>query len=559
MITFRMSKIIKQKGGSKMKKTFFGLMALASLAAFTACGSKEEVAKEAGKEVKVIRYNLGANPPQLDPNLSTDSVSGVVTGAIFEGLTRPDRAGNPVPGVAESWENDGLKWTFHLRKDAKWHNGDIVTADDFVNAWERVLNPDSAAQYSYIMYSIKNAKEYNEGTVTDFEKVGIKKIDDYTVEVNLAEPVGYFPSLVSFYTYSPQNTEFYNQYGDDYGTNKEALLGNGPFELVEWEQESKVVVEKADTYWNKDAVKIDRIEMPIIIDRTTAHNVYKNDEIDIITLPDELVGEYKGSPELVPYEDASVWYLEFNSAEKWLSNKKVRQALAYAIDRNALVEKVKNGSGSVATSMIPSMIPGKTDTFRNDYPQSNYFEAYNPEKAKELFAEGLKELGMSPSEIGTVSMMVSSSDVGLKEGQFYQEQLNKTLGLQINLEPVTFQIRLQRTQQRDYQIVLAGWGPDYNDPMTYLDMWMSTSSYAQEAGFNNAEYDRLIKLAKSSGDQNVRMDAMAEAEAILMDEMPITPTFFRKKFTLVKPNVKGVIRRALSPDPDFFYADVETK
>lgn len=546
-----------------MKKKILGLLALASLALFTACGgSKEEVAADAGKEVKVIRYALESNPPELDPNLSTDSVSGIITGAIFEGLTRPDKAGNAIPGVAESWENDGLKWTFKLREDAKWHNGDAVVADDFVNAWERVLNPTTGAQYSYIMYPIKGAQEYNEGKITDFSEVGVKKVDDFTVEVELREPVGYFPSLVSFYTFSPQNTKFYDEVGSEYGTSKEAILGNGPFELVEWVFESKVVLEKSESYWNKEAVKIDRLEMPVILDRTTAHNVYKNDEVDIVTLPNELVGDYEGSEELVPYEDASVWYLNLNNdveknGVKWLGNKKIRQAIAYAIDRETLVEKVKNHAGSVATSYVPSMIPGKTDTFRNDYPQSDYFAAYDPEKAKALFQEGLDELGITLADIGTVSLVVTSNDVGIKEAQYYQEELNKTLGLQIELEPVTFQIRLQRSKQKDFEIILAGWGPDYNDPMTYLDMWLSTSSYAKESGFANAEYDELIKFAKSSDNHEERMDAMAKAEAILMDEMPIVPTFFRKKFTLVKPHVKGVIRRALSPDPDFFYADVE--
>lgn len=538
-----------------MKKKLYLLFGLMALLFLNACGGSNKKADEQ-KDLNVIRYQLESNPPELDPNLSTDTVSGIVTGAIFEGLTRLNENNQIIPGVAEKWENDGLTWTFYLRKDAKWHNGDNVVADDFVNAWERVLNPNSAAQYAYIMYSIKNAKEYNEDLIKDFSKVGIKKIDDYTIKVELNEPVAYFPSLVSFYTFYPQNSKFHKEQLDNYGTSDKALIGNGPFELKEWAFESKVILEKAKNYWNNEVIKIDRIEMPIILDRTTAYNVYKNDEIDIIVMPDEFVDNHKDSEELVAYEDASIWYLSLNQDLKWLKNKKVRQAIAYAINREDLVNEVKNGSGNVATSYVPNSIHGYENFFREEYPQSNYFEAYNPEKAKKLFEEGLKELKMTREDIGTVSLLVTSSDVGVKEGQFYQEQLNKNLGLQIQLEPVTFQIRLQRSQRKDFQMILAGWGPDYDDPMTFLDMWMSTSSYAQEIAFSNKEYDKLILAAKASNDNKFRMDTMAKAEALLMNEMPIVPTFFRKKFTLVKPHVKGVVRRALSPDPDFYYAEI---
>lgn len=538
-----------------MKKKLYLLFGLMALLFLNACGGSNKKADEQ-KDLNVIRYQLESNPPELDPNLSTDTVSGIVTGAIFEGLTRLNENNQIIPGVAEKWENDGLTWTFYLRKDAKWHNGDNVVADDFVNAWERVLNPNSAAQYAYIMYSIKNAKEYNEDLIKDFSKVGIKKIDDYTIKVELNEPVAYFPSLVSFYTFYPQNSKFHKEQLDNYGTSDKALIGNGPFELKEWAFESKVILEKAKNYWNNEVIKIDRIEMPIILDRTTAYNVYKNDEIDIIVMPDEFVDNHKDSEELVAYEDASIWYLSLNQDLKWLKNKKVRQAIAYAINREDLVNEVKNGSGNVATSYVPNSIHGYENFFREEYPQSNYFEAYNPEKAKKLFEEGLKELKMTREDIGTVSLLVTSSDVGVKEGQFYQEQLNKNLGLQIQLEPVTFQIRLQRSQRKDFQMILAGWGPDYDDPMTFLDMWMSTSSYAQEIAFSNKEYDKLILAAKASNDNKFRMDTMAKAEALLMNEMPIVPTFFRKKFTLVKPHIKGVVRRALSPDPDFYYAEI---
>ena len=534
-----------------MKKLLIGLLAVLSMIFVVACGDKK-----ATEEAKVVRFNLQSNPPQLDPQLNTDSTSGNVLGHVLEGLTTLGQDGNPIPGVAESWTTEGNVWTFKLRKDSKWHNGDSVVAGDFLAAWERALNPKVASEYSYIMYSIKGAEDYNQGKSTDFSTVGVKAPDDYTLVVELKEPVAYFASLVSFYTFAPQNQKFFEEHKDSYATSSETFMGNGPYKLVSWDFENKIVLEKVDTYWNKDSIKIDTIEMAMINDTSASLKAYQNDELDWSLLPAEEIAKHKASPEFVSWEDGSTWYFQFNTSKKIFSNKKIRKAISMAIDRQTLVDKVKNGGGSVAESFVPGIIPGKKGTFREDYPQSAYGVGFNPEGAKKLFAEGLAELGMKASDVGKITLLTQNNDVATKESQFYQEQLKVNLGLDIQLEPVTFQIRIQRTTAKDFDVVLSGWGPDYNDPMTFLDLWLSTSGQ-NNTNWASPEYDKIINAAKVEIDPAKRMDLLASAEKFLMDEMPIVPTFYRKRAALIKPHLKNVVDRSLSPDTDFRFGDIK--
>ena len=534
-----------------MKKFLLAILTLLLTMFVVSCQEQK-----ASEEIKVVRFNLQSNPPQLDPQLNTDSTSGNVLGHVLEGLTTLGQDGNPIPGVAESWTTEGNIWTFKLRKDAKWHNGDPVIAGDFVAAWERALNPKIASEYSYIMYSIKGAEDYNQGKIKDFSQVGVKASDDYTLVVELKEPVAYFASLVSFYTFAPQNQKFFEEHKDTYATTAEDFMGNGPYKLTTWDFENKIVLDKADTYWNKDSIKIDKIEMLMINDTSASLKAYQNDELDWSLLPSEEIVKHKDSPEFVSWEDGSTWYFQFNTSKKLFSNKKIRRAISMAIDRQALVDKIRNGAGSVAESFVPGIIPGKKGTFREDYPQSVYGIGYNPVEAKKLFAEGLSELGMKASDIGKISMLTQNNDVALKESQFYQEQLKVNLGLEIQLEPVTFQIKVQRTTAKDFDFVLSGWGPDYNDPMTFLDLWLSTSGQ-NNTNWSSAEYDKIINAAKAETDPAKRMDLLASAEKLLMEEMPIVPTFYRKRAALIKPNLKNVVDRALSPDTDFRFADIQ--
>ncbi len=535
-----------------MKKLRFLLAFLIILVLFSACSGKKSADKEVKSE-KALRVNIATEPGTLDPQILTDSVAIQVDGNIFEGLTRQDKDGNVIPGVAESWDVDGNVWTFKLRQDAKWSNGEPVTAKDFAFAWKRALDPETAAEYSYMLYYIKNAEAYNLGEIREFSKVGIKVVDEYTLKVELERPAAYFASLLSFPTYYPLNEDFYSEVGDEYALEKDTMLFNGPYVIDSWGHDSKIVLKKNPNYWNSDMFKLEQIDMFMVIDSNTALNMYLNNELDITRISGDHLPDYRDSDEINTYSDGSVFYLEFNTKDKLLSNRKVREALALAIDRKTLVDTIRKDGSQAATSFVPAGFPGKDKTFREDYG-FEIFEDGNVEKAKKLLAEGLSELGhKGPVK---VTLLLDNSDAAQKEGQYYQEQLSKKLGIDVRLEPLTFQIRLQRMTSKDFQVVLAGWGPDYNDPMTYMDLWI-TKGGNNHTSWSNSEYDRLIELAYNSSDQAERMDAMAKAEKILLTEFPVVPIFFRSRNALVKPNVKGAIFRAVGTETIFDYTEIE--
>ncbi|MBZ4684171.1 MAG: extracellular solute-binding protein family 5 [Fusobacteriales bacterium] len=529
------------------------LLTLLTLVLFVACGgggAKTETKAEAEK--KVVRINLGQEPGTMDPQLTTDQSAMQILPFIMEGLTRLGATGDVVPGVAESWSVDGNKWTFKLR-DTKWSNGKLVTAHDFVFGIRRAIEPETASEYAYMTYYIKNAQAYNEGKIKDFSKVGVKALDDKTVVFELEKPAAYFASVTAFPTYYPLNEEFFKEKGEEYALEKDNFLFNGPFKMTEWEHDSKIVLEKRADYWNASAIKLDGITALMVNDSNTALNMYKNGELDIVGLGGDQLPEFKDSPELVTYSDGSVWYFEFNTKHPLLSNRKIREAITIAIDRKELVEKIKKDGSKAGQGMVPYGFPGIDKGFREDFG-SELYKDNDVERAKKLLAEGLKEVGHTgPVEL---SLLTGTSDTATKEAQFYQEQLRTKLGIETKIEQVTFQIRLQRMSSRDFEIVLAGWGPDYNDPMTYMDLWV-TNGGNNHTGWSNAEYDALINKAQTSSDNKVRMEAMAAAEKILAKEFPIGVTFYRNRNRLVKPYLKNVYFRAVGQETDLYYADIQ--
>lgn len=323
--------------------------------------------------------------------------------------------------------------------------------------------------------------------------------------------------------------------------------------MTGWEHDSKIVLEKRADYWNASAIKLDGITALMVNDSNTALNMYKNGELDIVGLGGDQLPEFKDSPELVTYSDGSVWYFEFNTKHPLLKNRKIREAITIAIDRKELVEKIKKDGSKAGQGMVPYGFPGIDKGFREDFG-SELYKDNDVERAKKLLAEGLKEVGHTgPVEL---SLLTGTSDTATKEAQFYQEQLRTKLGIETKIEQVTFQIRLQRMSSRDFEIVLAGWGPDYNDPMTYMDLWV-TNGGNNHTGWSNAEYDALINKAQTSSDNKVRMEAMAAAEKILAKEFPIGVTFYRNRNRLVKPYLKNVYFRAVGQETDLYYADIQ--
>ncbi|WP_304177155.1 peptide ABC transporter substrate-binding protein, partial [Leptotrichia trevisanii] len=311
-----------------MKKMLFLLMMLVFV---MSCG-------KGGGNSKTFTLNLSDEPKSIDPQLSTDILGGTVDDLITEGLTRKGKDGTFVPGLAEKWDKsaDGLVWTFHLRDGIKWSNGDPITANDFKNGWLRALKPETASEYAYMLYAIKNAENYNKKKGTA-EQVGIKVIDDKTLEVTLEAPVPYFDSLVAFKTYAPLNQKFFDETGDKYFTEADKTVSSGAYTMESWTHGSEMTFKKNPNYWDNSNVNLETVVYKIIPDNNSALNAFNNKEVDVTPITSEQAKGFKDNPKMVSKNDGSVWYLLFNFNNKTLANLKIRKALLMAIDREGLV------------------------------------------------------------------------------------------------------------------------------------------------------------------------------------------------------------------------------
>lgn len=502
-------------------------------------GGEEKLASD-----QTLRINLSAEPPTFDPAQAQDSQANTVLKTMYEGLTRMDESGEPQPAAAESWKVDGTKYTFTLRQDAKWSNGDPVTANDFVFAWERVLNPETvpAPPYAYQLYYLKNAQEYNEGKIKDFSQVGVKAVDEYTLEVELVAPTPYFLGLTSFYTFYPVHQSVKDD--DKWAVDASKMIVNGAFTLTNWTKGQTIEVTKNENYWDKDSIKLNKISMSLVNSGATELASYRNGELDRAGHPNgeiptdqipivqkELKDEYnvKGI--------ASTYYYEFNVTAKPFDNAKIRKAFAMAIDRQAIVDKVTLGGQLPAYGFVPPGIKGVNDEFRNENKDDFFTE--NLEEAKKLLEEGMQEEGYT--KLPDITLMYNSSEAHKKIAIAVADMWKKNLGVDVKTENQEWAVFLENRQSLNYQVARAGWSADYNDPMTFLDMWTSNSGN-NDSGFKNEEYDKLINEAKNSEDNAKRNENFKKAEEILIEENQVLmPIYYYTNVAVEKPYLKGVV------------------
>jgi oligopeptide transport system substrate-binding protein len=529
--------------GVFMKRIFMSIICLV-LAVCVSCSK--------AKDPDMVYMNDEAEMKTMDPQLLTDHSAIEVAGSVWEGLTRTGKDGTVIPGVAEKWTVQGTKWTFILRKNAKWSNGEPVTADDFYFAIKRACDPLTAAEYSYMMYHIKNAEEFNKKKITDFSKVGVKVLDPYTLQIELARPTPFFASILAFPTYFPVSEKHYNLNKKNFSLKPETMLYNGPWKIAKWIKSDRIIVEKNEQYWNKESIKISKIAYLFIRDSNTTINMYKNNQLDLTAVAGNKLEQFKDSPELKGFDQGTIAYFEYNVNNKFFANKKIRKAFAFAVNRDEYVSKVLKGGSMPAYAFVPGLIRGKNKSFRQEYGEKLF--SYSTVEAKKLLAEGLKEIGHTG--VVTVKLMTDDGDRALQSAQYIQENLRAALGVNIVIETVTFGMRLTNMQNKNFDFCFALWGPDYMDAMTYMDLWI-TNGGNNHTGWGNAVYDAEIRKAQNSGDNNVRMDAMARAEKILIEEMAIAPMYVRYRNYVTKPHLKGVVKRAFGQETDFYWAYIE--
>ncbi|WP_232463552.1 ABC transporter substrate-binding protein [Tumebacillus avium] len=474
----------------------------------------------------------------LDSVLATDTASFNMISQINEGLTRLDKDGKAVPGVAKSWtiSPDGKTYRFTLRPDAKWSDGSAVTASDFDYAWKRGLKRSTGANYAFLLTWIKGGQDYYNGTGSA-SGVGIKVIDPKTLEVTLESPIPFFPEQLAFPTYYPQKKAFVEQKRAAYGNDAGTVLSNGPFKLHTWAYGQLIYLEKNNTYWDRANVKLQKVNVYIGKPQATQKTMYTKGQLDLFQAEANAHALYQGNPEYHSAPEQTSGYLQFNMTHPVLKNKKIRQALTYAIDANQYVSKVYNNGTVGATGLVPYGISnGQGGDFRTTNGDLLNRSANLP-KAKALLQEGLKELGLT--QLPTLTVLMDNGTTSKLSGVTLQEQWHQNLGVEIETEYVSFAERLERSVWGDFQIVYSFWGADYNDPMTFLDMYLTDSDF-NETRYSNPEYDRLVMAAQKEVNAAMRMQYLYDAEKILMNDLPVAPVLYRQYSYLLKPYVKNL-------------------
>ncbi len=488
-----------------------------------------------------ITVNLSTEPADLCTITTTDTISFSVIRHIIENLVMFDENDQVVPGVAKDWDisEDGLTYTFHLRDDMKWSNGEPVTANDFVFAWTALLSPEYAAEYAYFGYIFKNGQAFNEGTATA-DQLGFKALDDYTLEVTLENPTLYFLSTLAFGILSPVNEKAYNEFGTAYGTDADKMVYNGPFIMSSWEHENKIILNKNPDYYASDKINLETINMVMINDSNAVLNSFKAGELDVAGVNGDQTALFEGEGfPVYTYDDGATFYLEYNLTNPYLSNVNLRTAITYAIDKQSFVDNIKKDSSLPAVGFTPPCIKGYEEKFSEEVGRT--VPVLDIAKAKEYYQKALDELNVDKIEL---TMISDDGDTAVQNAAFIQEQLKANLGIEVKIESMPFKSRLDRMTNKDFSMVFAGWTPDYNDPMTFLDMF-ETGNGNNHSSYSNPAYDELLRKARITLDAKERFGYLMDMEKLLMTDLPIGPIYWRAKNYVVSGKIEsGVVRTA---------------
>jgi oligopeptide transport system substrate-binding protein len=534
------------------------------LAACSGGGDKETAddskdTADAPKVEQTLNFINGDTIPSMDPSLGTDEYAFQFLGATMEGLYRLDEKGQVSEGIATKHEvsEDGKTWTFTLREDAKWSNGDPVTANDFVYAWQRAVDPATGSEYGPYMMGgvIKNATAVNKGEVP-VDQLGVKADGDFTLVVELENATPYFESLTTFGTFLPLNQKFVEEKADTFATSADTLLSNGPFKFASWTstaQEWELV--KNDTYWDAKTVKLEKMTYVVVKESQTAVDLYEKGEVDRAGLSSDLVDQYSTHDDYTVEPDTSVFYIKMNQTKnKALANVNVRNAIARAFDKQALVDEILNNGSIVANGLVPKdFVP--TPDGKDFREVSGDLMKYDLDEAKKYWEKALAELGTDSVEI---EFLGGDNEVSKMMNQYLANQLSTNLpGLKVTLKEVPFEQRLELDTAMDYDMQFAGWGPDFLDPYTYMNLWL-TDGGNNQMGYSNPEYDKLVNETATTlaQDPEARNENFLKAEKILFKDAAIAPVYQRASALLVSPKVQGVFTNAFGATYEYKWASV---
>lgn len=548
-------------GGFTVKKRwsiFLSMLLLASMVLAACAGGGDDNADggDGGSDVpQELKVNINTEPPSLNPGLAEDSTSGTVLRNVLEGLTRIGQDDKPAAAMAEDWEisEDQKTYTFNIREDAQWSNGDPVIAEDFEYAWKWALDPANQSTYAYQLYYVEGAEAANtgEGSLDD---VGVKAVDEKTLEVTLANPTPYFLELTAFYTYLPVNSKIAKE-NPDWATDAgENYTTNGPFHLAEWSHSDQITLEKSDTYWDKDAVKLDKIEMYMINDPNTELSMFDNGELDWAgsptgALPTDAMQALKDDGRLETQAIAGVYNYKFNTTVEPLDNANIRKALTHAINRESIINNITQGEQLPAMAIVPPTM------FQEN--EEGYFPDNDVETAKEFLNKGLEELGLSDaSELPEIKLSYNTSEAHQKIAQAVQDMWSENLGINVTLDNAEWNVFLDSVNSGDFQIARMGWLGDFNDAMNFLEMYKDADGGNNNTGWEDPEFQKLLEQSQTETDAEKRQQMLKDAEAIFMDAMPVAPIYFYTNNWVKDENLKDVFVSGLG-DVQYKWAHFE--
>lgn len=494
---------------------------------------------EAKVAKKILKYNMAEDPRTLDPQLNSSIKAGDIINNIYEGLMR-EVDGKYVPGIAESYEvsDDGLIYTFHLR-DAKWSDGQPITAHDFVYSWKRAADPTTASDYANLMYYIAGGYEFFNGEGS-YEDVKVKALDDKTLEVTLTAPTPFFLELTAFYTFMPVRQDVVEKDPEGWAKNPELIVTNGPFQLAEYKMGDRAVLAKNENYWNADNVKLDEIVCYTIVEESTSLTVYESGELDIITnIPlQEIPQIMANNPEFHITQRNGTSFYVFNVKKPPLDDVRVRKALTLAIDRKSIVDNVTKGGETPAVGFVPP-VAGMKDTrgniFREMAPDYGIaVDSSKVDEAKRLLAEAGYPDGKGFPEID-ISYNTSEANKAIVEG--IQEMWKKNLNIHATLTNQEWSVFANNRRNGNFYVARHNWIGDYADPVTFLDLYNSDGGNTASQWVSK-EYNELMNKIKTENDPIKRDEALYAAEKMLFDEQLFMPIFHHTDKMLVKDYVK---------------------
>lgn len=497
----------------------------------------------AASSKKTLNWSIPSELSTIDPSKVNDTYGGDMVSNTLEGLYRLGKNSKIEPGMAKKTtvSDDGLTYTFALRSNNKWSNGDPVTAQDFVYSWQRTVDPKTASSYAYLFDGIKNANDIMAGTKAP-EALGVKAQGKYKLVVTLEKQIPYFKLLMGFDVFFPQNQKAVEKYGDKYGTAAKYMVYNGPFKMVGWDGSNlKWKLVKNNSYWDKKNVKLKQINFQVTKSTTTSYNLYQANKLDQTNLSAEQARQLKNQSGYTVLKQARTNYLEFNQTMPIFQNQKIRQAISYAINRKPLANTVIGGGSTPAKSVVSSGLASRDGVDFVNAAKTSVGTTYNKKKAQQLLQEGLKEIGKDSLSF---TLLGDDTDASKKITEYLQSQIEANLpGTKVTVENVPFKTRVTRSQNTDFEVVVSSWQADFSDPISFLDMFTSNNSY-NFGKWKNADYDKLITASKTTDatDPAKRWDDLVAASKLLNEDQGVVPLVQINTPQMIRPDVKGLIQ-----------------